>query len=295
MPIARRNRTPSSSTQPRPNLTAPQNTLICRNHKLVGPNVTHRETLNCGGPITPRYLIFHYTAGRNAQDSCDWLCNPASQASAHVVLGRDGAITQLAPFNIKTWHAGKSHWEGLTGMNEYAIGIEMDNAGLLTITGDTATAWFGASYPTSQAIQAKHKLDLEPRWWHMYTQNQIETALDLAALLFKEYGLADILGHEDIAPDRKRDPGPAFPLESIRSRVLGRKIDEDERYRVITGSLNIRKGPGTEYDLAALPLRKSTALIVLEKGARWTKVEVVGRGDLEGWVANKYIERMSGT
>jgi Negative regulator of beta-lactamase expression len=252
--------------------------------------VAHRETPNRGGPITPRYLIFHYTAGRNAQDSCDWLCNPAAEASAHLVVGRDGAITQLAPFNIKTWHAGKSHWEGLTGLNEYAIGIEMDNAGLLTRTGDTLTAWFGASYPTNQAIQAKHKLDPEPRWWHAYTQKQIDAALKLASLLVKEYGLTDVLGHEDIAPERKRDPGPAFPLESIRSRVVGRKDEEDERYRVTTDSLNIRKGPGTEYDLAAPPLRKGTALLILEKGARWTKVEVVGQGDLEGWVSNKYIE-----
>ena len=95
---------------------------------------------------------------------------------------------------------------------------------------------------------------------------------------------------EDIAPERKRDPGPAFPLESIRSRVLGRKDEEDERYRVIIDSLNIRKGSGTEFDLAAPPLRKGTTLLILEKGARWTKVAGVGPGDLEGWVSNKYIE-----
>jgi N-acetylmuramoyl-L-alanine amidase len=206
------------------------------------------------------------------------------------VVSRDGTITQLAPFNIKTWHAGKSHWEGLTGLNEYAIGIEMDNAGLLTRTGDTFTAWFGASYPASQAIHARHKLDPEPRWWHAYTQKQIEAALKLASLLVKEYGLTDVLGHDDIAPERKRDPGPAFPLESIRSRVVGRKDEEDERYHVTTDQLNIRKGPGTEYDLAAPPLRKGTVLHILGKGARWTKVEVVGQGDLEGWVSNKYIE-----
>jgi N-acetylmuramoyl-L-alanine amidase len=252
--------------------------------------LSFRDTPNRGGIITPRYLIFHYTAGRTAQASCDWLCNPVAQASAHLVVGRDGTITQLAPFNIKTWHAGISHWEGLTGLNEYAIGIEMDNAGRLTKTGDKLTAWFGAAYPTSQAIQAKHKLDQEPAWWHTYTEKQIETALKLASLLVKEYELTDVLGHEDIAPERKRDPGPAFPLESIRSRALGRRIEEDERYRVTADALNIRKGPGAEYDLAAPALRKGTIVIILEKGAHWTKVEVEGQADLEGWVSNKYIE-----
>ncbi|MGE3154238.1 MAG: N-acetylmuramoyl-L-alanine amidase [Nitrospiraceae bacterium] len=290
MPRTRKQRTSRRSPRTRSPATDTQDTLTCRDHRLVGPNIAFRDTPNRGGIITPRYLIFHYTAGRSAKDSCDWLCNPAAQASAHLVVGRDGAITQLAPFNIKTWHAGISHWEGLTGLNEYAIGIEMDNPGRLTKQGDKLTAWFGTTYPSSQAVQAKHKLEPELSWWHTYTEQQIETALDLASLLVKAYGLSDVLGHEDIAPERKRDPGPAFPLESIRSRALGRKVEADERCRVTADSLNIRKGPGTEYEPSAPALRKGTVLLVLEKGARWTKVEVDGQGDLEGWVSNKYIE-----
>lgn len=290
MPRPRTRRTPRRSPGTGSLATDAPDPFTCRDHRLVGPAVTYRETPNHGGPITPRYLVFHYTAGRSAKDSCDWLCDAAAQASAHLVVGRDGTVTQLAPFNIKTWHAGTSHWEGLTGLNKYAIGIEMDNAGRLTRTGDRLTAWFGAAYPASQAVQAKHKLDQEPAWWHAYTQQQIETALKLAILLVKEYGLMDVIGHEDIAPERKRDPGPAFPLESIRSRALGRKGEQDERCRVTADSLNIRKGPGAEYDLAAPALRKGTLLLILEKGARWTKVEVESQGDLEGWVSNKYIE-----
>lgn len=293
MPRPRTRRTPRRSPSAgSPTVEAPD-AFTCRDHRLVGPAVTFRETPNHGGIITPRYLVFHYTAGRSAQDSCDWLCNPAAQASAHLVVGRDGTVTQLAPFNIKTWHAGVSHWEGLTGLNEYAIGIEMDNAGRLTRIGDKLTAWFGVIYPDDQAIQAKHKLDQAPSWWHTYSEKQIDLALKLAVLLVKEYGLTDVIGHDDIAPERKRDPGPAFPLESIRSRALGRKGEQDERYRVTAESLNIRKGPGTEYDPAAPALRKGTLLLLLEKGARWTKVEVEGQGDLEGWVSNKYIERVA--
>lgn len=271
--------------------SADQAGLTCRHHRLAGPGVSYRETPNRGGSIEPRYLVFHYTAGRSAKDSCEWLCNPAAQASAHVVLGRDGSITQLAPFNIKTWHAGISHWEGLSGLNAYAIGIEMDNAGLLTQVGDSLTAWFGTKYPKSQAVHATHKLESEPRWWHGYTEKQVQRAVELAHLLVQQYNLKDILGHEDIAPDRKRDPGPAFPLESIRARVLGRKAEAEERYRVTASStLNIRKGPGVELDPVAPALKKGTEVLVLEKGARWTKVEVVGQGDLEGWVSNRYIE-----
>lgn len=263
-------------------------------HRLRGPGVTFRDTPNRGDRITPAYVIFHYTAGRNAQASCDWLCNPLSQASAHLVIARDGSITQLAPFNVKTWHAGVSQWEGLSGLNQYAIGIEMDNAGPLTVQGDALKAWFGAEYPRAQAVQATHRFDQAPKWWHTYTEIQIQRAFELALLLVHTYELRDVIGHDDVAPNRKRDPGPAFPLEPIRSRVLGRRADERERVRVVAEALNIRTGPGTEFPLAGDPLPKHTEVFVLEKGARWTKVDVSDETDLEGWVINKFIEPVSG-
>jgi N-acetylmuramoyl-L-alanine amidase len=71
-----------------------------KNHRLVDGD--QRETPNCGGIIEPKYLVFHFTAGSSAEGSVEWLCNPDATASAHIVVGRDGKITQLAPFNVKT-------------------------------------------------------------------------------------------------------------------------------------------------------------------------------------------------
>jgi len=107
-----------------------------KNHLLEGDGIVQKNTPNKGGKIEPKYLIFHYTAGRSAESSINWLCNKKAKASAHLVVGRDGSITQLAPFNVKTWHAGKSHWAGLTGLNSHSIGIELDNAGELSKVGD---------------------------------------------------------------------------------------------------------------------------------------------------------------
>jgi N-acetylmuramoyl-L-alanine amidase len=123
------------------------------------------ETPNKGGFLEPRYLVLHFTAGRSAKQSIDWLCSPQAQASAHLVVGRDGAITQLAPFNVKTWHAGVSHWEGLSGLNSHSIGIEMDNAGRLTKVGTTYRAWFQAEYPKEEVIRAKHKHEQDFSFW----------------------------------------------------------------------------------------------------------------------------------
>ncbi len=104
------------------------------NHRLIaddGTPVRYVETPNKGGLMTPEYLIMHYTAGSSAEGSVSWMCNPAAKAAAHLVIGRDGSLTQLAPFNRITWHAGKSEWEGRSGLNGFSIGIELDNAGKL--------------------------------------------------------------------------------------------------------------------------------------------------------------------
>jgi len=250
------------------------------------------DTPNKGGELTPHYLVMHYTAGKNAASSINWLTNPESKASAHVILARDGSITQLAPFNIKTWHAGLSHWDGLSGLNSYSIGIEMDNAGPLKKVGDTYQAWFGTLYAENQVVYAKHRLDSESRWWHTYTETQIQKALELAQLLVRHYGLKDVIGHEDIAPDRKRDPGPAFPLEHVRASVLGREKEELERYEVTASTLNIRSGPGIEFPAVAEPLKKGTQVALLEKRDRWHKVELVKNGDIEGWVHNQFLVKI---
>ena len=261
-----------------------------RNHLLEGENIEHKETPNRSGPIDPRYLVFHFTAGRNASSSINWLCNPDAKASAHIVLAQDGSITQLAPFTIKTWHAGQSYWDGLSGLNSYSIGIEMDNAGRLTKVGSTYRAWFQKEYQENQVVQARHQFENELTYWHTYTEKQIDRAIQLAEVLAKEYNLKDILGHDDIAPSRKRDPGPAFPLANIRARILGRREDADDTYEVKADMLNIRSGPGIEYEKVADPLALGTRVSLLEIRERWSKVDVEGCNDIEGWVYNKYIE-----
>ncbi|RMH34838.1 MAG: N-acetylmuramoyl-L-alanine amidase [Nitrospirae bacterium] len=288
---------PTRSTTKRPGSARRQPSASARaraalaidEHRLTGPQVAYRDTPNRGGVITPRYLVFHYTAGKSAESSVAWLTNPDAKASAHLVLGRDGRITQLAPFNIKTWHAGRSAWDGLKGLNAHSIGIEMDNAGPLRQVGDTLQAWFGKTYPKNQAVYARHKWEAESRWWHAYTEQQIERAIELATLLVRTYHLIDIVGHEDIAPERKRDPGPAFPLDHIQSLVMGRPEDEPERYEVSATALNIRGGPGTQYARVAEPLHRGTIVLILEKRDRWSRVEVEDEPEIEGWVCNAFL------
>ena len=265
--------------------------LSIENHRLAGPDVSFQATPNVGGALVPRFLVMHYTAGRSLESAVESLCTrkPQGNASAHLVLGRDGRIVQLAPFNVVTWHAGVSHWNGLVGMNQYAIGIEMDNAGVMQQIGGQYTAWFGKVYPASEVLLAEHKHGGGVRPWHAYTEVQIARALELAELLVAHYGLEDVLGHEDIAPERKTDPGPAFPLAAVRSRAIGRADDALPRYVVTAPTLNIRRGPGAGFETVAPALVKDTVLQMLEPGARWSRVEVIAPTDIEGWVNNSFI------
>lgn len=264
------------------------------NHRLQGDNVAFKATPNVGGALVPRYLVMHYTAGSSAASSIASLCTqkPQGNASAHIVLARDGAITQLAPFNVVTWHAGVSQWNGIVGLNSASIGIEMDNAGPMSVVGDKFIAWFGREYPKSDVLMAAHKHGGPVRPWHAYTAVQIERALELADLLVAQYGLVDILGHDDIARGRKQDPGPAFPLASIASRALGRADDAPARFVVTADELNIRKGPDASFDKVAPALRRGAIVALLEPGDRWSKVEVEGNNDIEGWVNNSFIVRV---
>lgn len=267
--------------------------LSIQNHRLVGDNVSFRPTPNVGGALAPRFVVLHYTAGRNLESSVESLCTqkPQGNASAHIVLGRDGRIVQLAPLNRVTWHAGVSQWNGLNGLNHHAIGIEMDNAGLLHREGERFVSWFGKAYPENEVLVAAHRHGGGAQPWHAYTEAQIARALELCELLVAHYRLDDVLGHEDIARGRKTDPGPAFPLAAVRSRALGRGGDVQPRLLVTASKLNIRSGPGAEFPVVAPALKQGAELLLIEPRDRWSLVAVVGVTDLEGWVSNDFVTR----
>ena len=92
-------------------------------HSDADSPVTVVPTTNQGQVIHPLYLVIHYTAGLDDQGAINWFRNPASSASAHFVVGRNGEVTQMVACNRRAWHAGKSRWGQLTDLNYHSIGI----------------------------------------------------------------------------------------------------------------------------------------------------------------------------
>lgn len=158
-----------------------------RNHILFidGKQVDYRPSPNHGGIIAPQYLVIHYTAAKTANSAISWMLSKEGGVSAHIHIARDGKVVQLVPFNIKAWHAGASSWKGLTGLNSYSIGIELQN--------DSAED---------------------------YTVKQLEVAAEISKSIVSKYSLKDIVGHSDIAPGRKIDPGPKFPMQLFKAAAM---------------------------------------------------------------------------
>ncbi|SHK70564.1 N-acetylmuramoyl-L-alanine amidase [Reichenbachiella agariperforans] len=272
------------------------------NHLLVassGSPVSQQLTNKTSGlfqSALPDTVVIHYTAGRDAKSSVRTLTDPKIKASAHLVIGRDDSITQLVPFDTVAWHAGKSRWNDRTGLNTYSIGIEIDNAGRLDRQADEYLSWFKKSYPATEVFRGTHRNESEPTYWHRYTARQIEIVERVVRLLVDTYGIKLILGHEEISPGRKIDPGPAFPLDKLRNDILyaDREAEEPETFAapkqdkphatVTAYQLNVRSEPSASSDLVMEPLTKGEQVEILERQGQWCRVKIE-----KGWVSGKYL------
>jgi N-acetylmuramoyl-L-alanine amidase len=199
-----------------------------RNHCLYeddGTPVTFRASPNHGDEFAPHptlYLVIHYTATLSLAGAVNWFRNPEAKVSAHLVIDRDGRAVQMVPFDRQAWHAGKSRWDDRENLNACSIGIEFVNAGVLQRAQPCGwTDWAGHRVPRRDTLVARHKHESSKRRWHAFTPEQLERGRAIAKALHDCYHFTAVLGHDDIAPDRKIDPGPAFPMAQFAADVLG--------------------------------------------------------------------------
>lgn len=161
-----------------------------------------------------RCLVWHFTGGATAASSVTAMKERG--VSAHVVVDRDGSIRQCRPFNVQCAHAGKSRWvDPNTGKkygsaNEYGIGIEIANAG------DDPGALSWAKKHGGATKRAKHPNGGPETEWEVYPDAQLKAVRELSIALVAKYHLDDCTTHEAIAPERKNDTGPLFPVEEMR-------------------------------------------------------------------------------
>ena len=135
-------------------------------------------------PIT--MIVLHYTGMESAEAAIRRLTDPVAKVSAHYLVNEDGVVLRMVAEDKRAWHAGRSHWRGITDVNSASIGIEIVNPG--------------------------HEFGYRP-----FAEEQIDALLPLVAEIKQRYdiGRGNVVGHSDIAPTRKQDPGELFPWSRL--------------------------------------------------------------------------------
>ena len=146
-----------------------------------------------------KFIIFHYTGMKKESQAINKLTNSKSKVSSHYLIKNNGEILTLVPDLYVAWHAGISSWKNYKSINKYSIGIEISNPG-------------------------------HENSYKKFSKKQIKSILKLSTYLKKKYKIKSnfILGHSDIAPDRKKDPGEKFPWKYLAKNKIGHWHNLDE-------------------------------------------------------------------
>lgn len=158
-------------------------------------NTSYQSPNHNARPVTGiTHIVLHYTDLPTAEESLSVLCDPERKVSAHYLIDYDGTVYQLVADGRRAWHAGVSTWAGRHNVNDYSLGIELQNKG-------------HSIFP------------LEP-----YPLEQLEALIKLLAYLTQKHEIlpCHVIGHSDIAPDRKRDPGEHFDWHFLKARGYGK-------------------------------------------------------------------------
>jgi N-acetylmuramoyl-L-alanine amidase len=231
-----------------------------------------------------KYLVMHITGGTNMQGVVNYFKNPSSGVSAHLVIGRDGRIVQILPFDHIAFHCGFSYWEGDENLNRYSIGIEVDNAGYLS-GGPGNWSFKGVPIPDSHVREATHWKQVNPRGWETFPDIQLETAFKIAEALCRHYGIKEIIGHDEINLVNRLDPGPIFPLQALRDRVF----PEENRPKIQVFRL------ADEAELFEPAGQKNPAQNTSLLGTLGEKSKVQIRDEIGKWVLVRVLLAATGT
>jgi N-acetylmuramoyl-L-alanine amidase len=157
--------------------------------RIVDRQSPNHDSRN-GAPVD--ILVLHYTGMQTAEEALARLCDPAAKVSAHYTIDRDGTIYAHVPERERAWHAGVSYWAGERNVNARSIGIEIVNPG--------------------------HEFGYIP-----FADPQIDALIELSHGILKRHPItpARVIGHSDVAPARKEDPGELFPWQRLANEGVG--------------------------------------------------------------------------
>ena len=172
------------------------------------------------------FVVIHWTGtSRPARSSVNWTQDHNSNVSFHLCIDRDGTVyVNNKGFRSILWHCGNSSYKAklpneryrdYKGINRYGIGIELANAGRVDKENGVYVDSFGS--------EVKNVKQFNGKFYEDFTENQLKVCGNITKLLCANYKCVDVVGHYEISPGRKIDPGPLFPLKDLRKMALNKR------------------------------------------------------------------------
>ena len=214
---------------------------------------------------TIKFVIIHYTGMQSEIESINRLINKNSKVSCHYLINRKGTIMQMVKENKIAWHAGVSKWKNIKNLNKNSIGIELVNKG----------HFFG---------------------YENYSNLQINSLIKLCSKLKKKYKIhkENFLGHSDIAPYRKIDPGEKFPWKKLSNYKLGKwyNLKKDEILSDDKKKLFFKNLYKIGYRYFKIDKRlKSDKLIIKAFQRRYNPKKITGNIDLKTLKISQFLAK----
>tara|TARA_B100001057_G_scaffold420927_1_gene441578 strand:- start:119 stop:850 length:732 start_codon:yes stop_codon:yes gene_type:complete len=217
-----------------------------------------------------KFIILHYTGMKKEISAINKLCDFKSKVSAHYFIKKNGNVISLVPDLYEAWHAGKSSWKRFVSLNKYSIGIEIQNSG--------------------------HEYSYEN-----FSLKQLNSLSKLLRNLIKIYKIdnKNILGHSDVAPNRKKDPGEKFPWKNLSQKKLAHwhNLNESKIKKFRLVKLNLKEEKEFLKNLykigynkiTNIGLNNSNKIIVKAFQRRFRQVLVNGIMDKECFLISKNL------
>lgn len=274
-----------------------------------GVQVRHLTTSKSSGKMkaAPTYIVVHYTAGTSFEGDIKTLSSSAVQASCQLVVDKDGTIAQIGDFRDVLWHAGKSFWKGINGLNSVAVGIEVVNPGYVDFHHEENGVKY-YNYPgASQVVKwndrddeiviTKHKNGGPVKNWVRFSKAQLDAVYSIIAALKAAYPIKEVVGHDMIAPERKIDPGPCVPDDfyakangisaaPVTTTPATPKSDRPV-LAVTTANLRLRKSPVSGDVIRTMSL--GTKVTILSSSGGWT--QVLTSDNVQGYASEEFLKR----
>ena len=214
-----------------------------------------------------KYIIIHYTGMKNEKSVIKKLCDEKSKVSAHYFVKKNGQIINFVPDLYKAWHAGKSSWKNFKSLNKYSIGIEINNPG-------------------------------HDHGYSKFKKRQISTLQKLLKSLIKKYMISNqnILGHSDIAPNRKKDPGEKFPWKDLANKDLSiwHKLKENKIRILRNQKLNSKDESmffKNLYKFGYSKMNKNKLFLIKAFQRRFRQSLINGKVDKECFIISKSLTK----